>query len=157
MNALREYALSIIVTALSSSIILGLLQETQAKNLAKMVCGMVLTITVVAPLWKLDLSYPEKIGAMITDSAGSAAEQGEELSREAWETCIIQKTEAYILDKAAEFNARITVQVSLSEGSPPVPFGVVLSGDVSEYEKRQLEEVLQTQLGIAKERLEWTG
>lgn len=157
MDFLQEYALSIITTTLISSMVSGLIQNSAAKGIIRMVSGIILTITVAAPLWKIELTVPENFGTYIIDAATDAAAEGEERSREALRSIIKEETEAYIQDKAAEVHAQVTAEVILNNEDPPIPEGVVLSGEISPYAMQQLQKILETQLGIAKERLEWTG
>ena len=70
---------------------------------------------------------------------------------------IKEKSQAYILDKAAELDASITADVTISEEELPKPLSVVISGQVSPYNRKRLESILETDLGIAKENQVWTG
>lgn len=157
MNGLREYAISVIMMAMLCSLVLNLLQSSAAKGIVKMVCGMILTITAVAPLCRMDLSIQENLSSSFLAEAKAAASEGEDLNRDALRAVIKQELETYIQDKAADLNAEITAQVTLNNGDPPLPSWVVIKGDISPYAKQQLQKILQAQLGIAKESLEWTG
>jgi len=157
MDAFREYAVSIIATTLICSAVSSLLQNSAAKGIVRMVTGIILTISIVAPLWKLEISIPEVFEALVPDEANTASAAGENLSQEALRTIIKEDTEAYIQDKAAGLHADITAEVILNHGDPPIPEKAVISGRISPYAKQQLQEILQTQLGIPKESLEWTG
>lgn len=157
METLREYAISIIVTTLICSVVSSLLQNSAAKGIVRMLSGIILTISIVAPLWKLELSFPDGFETMVLDAADAASAAGENISREALRNIIKEDTEAYIQDKAAGLDADITAEVILNNGDPPIPEKAVISGHISPYAKQQLQEILQTQLGIAKESLEWTG
>jgi len=157
MNSIEEYATSIIAMALISSILSGLVQNSEGKGFVRMICGMVMTLTVVAPIWSIDLSVLEGYYPGVLAAASAAAEEGEAISREALYACIKQETETYIQDKAAELSADVSVEVRLNDGDPPIPVGAVISGRVTPYAKHRLQKILDTQLGIAKENLEWTG
>lgn len=157
MDAFREYAVSIIATTLICSAVSSLLHNSAAKEIVRTVIGIILTISITAPLWKLEFSIPEIFGTMVLDKAYEASSAGENLSREAQRAIIKKETEAYIQDKAAGLHAEITAEVILNHGDPPIPEKAVISGRISPYAKQQLQEILQTQLGIPKESLEWTG
>lgn len=157
MDSMQEYAVSIIVVAFICSVLLGALQNSAAKGIIRVICGMVMTIAVAAPLCHIDLSFPGRFDTTVAAEASAAAEEGKVISHEAWRGIIKQETESYILDKAKELGAGISVEISMSNGDPPLPEGAVIFGQVTPHVKRQLQEILQTQLGIAKESLEWTG
>lgn len=157
MDMIREYAVSIIAAALLCSIVANLPNSGTVKSIVRMVCGMILTLTMIAPLRKVDLSLQYPVTSFFPDAAAEASAAGEDLSRKAIQKIIKEKSEAYILDKAAELHADITAEVILTTEELPVPEAAVISGSISPYAKQQLGKLLETQLGIAKERLEWTG
>jgi stage III sporulation protein AF len=103
---------------------------------------------------KLDLS---EIPVSKYQDGQSWIEDAQMLSRNALADIIKDRTEAYILDKAAAMGAAITVVVSVSGDEPPVPLGVEISGPVSPYMKLRLEEMIQEDLNIAKENQVWSG
>lgn len=157
MDIIRDYAVTIIATGLICSIISNLLHSGTAKSIVRMVCGIILTLTVIAPLRKADFSVHYPAATFFSDSAAEASAGGEDLSHEAIQKIIKEKTEAYIQDKAAELHADITAEVTLTMDDLPLPKEAVISGSISPYAKQQLEKILETQLGITKEHLEWTG
>ena len=67
------------------------------------------------------------------------------------------ETEAYILDKAAQFDLQLDVQVALTDDVMPVPESVQLTGSVSPYVKSRLQILISNDLGIPKEQQLWTG
>lgn len=157
MKSVQQYIISVIITALVCAVISGFLQNSAAKGLMKMICGLALTLTVIAPLRNVELSFLSTFESTISDAADLAAEQGSEMGHEALKRIIKQEAEAYIQDKAAELRAEATAEIFLSDDDPPLPERAVISGTVSPYVKQQLQEILQSQLGLEKERLEWTG
>jgi len=157
MDFVREYLISIVAISLISAVIMELLQTSAIKRTIKMICGTILAITVIGPLRRIDLTVPEIWTATVQEKTDAALREGQVLSQEAFHAVIKQKTETYILDKAAELDAMISVSVELDDGSPPQPKRAFLSGHIPLQVKQQLEEILHTHLGIAKENLEWTG
>lgn len=157
MNAFREYAVSLIATTLICTAVSSLLQNSAAKEIVRMVTGIILTVSIAAPLWNLDISVSDIFESLVPEGANTAAAVGENLSEEALRAIIKEQTQAYIQDKAAGLHADITAEVILTHGDPPIPEKAVISGRISPYAKQQLQEILQTQLGIPKENLEWTG
>ena len=83
-------------------------------------------------------------------------ERQEELAdtqTEAMASIIAEQTEAYILDKAGELGAEVTVRVETRTGGDgvPVPWSAELTGAQSEA----LASALETELGIPAERQVW--
>lgn len=157
MDSIREYAISIIAATLICSSITAILQHSAAKEFAKLLGGLIIALTVAAPLRNVVFSFPENLQSTFSDAAEIAVQEGESLSHEALRQVIKEKTEAYILDKAATLGSDLSVQVTLSKDDPPIPYSAIIEGELSPSGKRQLQYILQTQLGIPKENLEWTG
>lgn len=157
MEGLRQYIGSIICMSLISGILLSLVQEQTGKAVLKLLCGAALTLTVVSPLCGLSL---DDLGAALLPDGLDAEDftaEGENMARENLARLIKQEAEAYILDKATSLHADVHIEISLSEDSLPVPVGAVLSGTASPYARQQLEGILQKDLGIPKENVQWTG
>jgi hypothetical protein len=66
-----------------------------------------------------------------------------------------QKTQAYILNKASELGADITVELELGRDSPYLPKKVTIFGTSTPYAKQQMVEFMESELGIAKEDQRW--
>lgn len=157
MSAVGEYALSVIVTVLVCAIVSDLVQDPGLNRILKMISGLVLTMTLVNPVFHLDFSYLSDWDLPVMESASAAAEDGVTISRESLCACIKQNTEAYIQEKADMMHSDVTVEVSLSADEIPVPVAAEISGSVSPSIKHQLELIIESQLGITKENIVWTG
>ena len=157
MDSVRDYLVSIVAVTLICSAVSGLLQNSAAKGLVKILSGMVLTMSIAAPLWKIDISIPNLSSTQLFDQMNEAVSEGEKISRTSLHQVIKEHTEAYILNKARDLNVPVSVEVILSKEDPPVPQGAVISGKVTPYAKKQLQEILEKELAITKENQEWTG
>ncbi len=157
MDSLQSYLISVIAAALLCAAAEGILQTSAVKEPVKMICGIVLTITVVSPLRNVDLTNTIAFDTSFRTAASTAAAEGEAMAKEARYRVIKEKTEAYIQDKAAALGAEISADVDLCGDDPPVPQRAVISGQITADKKAQLLQILQTQLGITEENLEWTG
>ena len=149
--------LTIVVTALVCAIISDLIQDPVSNAIVKMISGMILTITILAPIGSLDFSSFYDFDISIADAASAAADEGFALSREALYSRIKLETESYIQEKAETMNIDICAEISLSNEDLPVPVSAVISGSVSPFEKQQLQELMETDLRITKENLVWIG
>lgn len=157
MEALRQYVLSVTAAALICGIVSGLARGSAAKEWIRLLCGLLLAFTAIRPLARLEVNAFAELPLPFAQEAETTAALGENMARQAVADSIKAESEAYILDKAAALNADVTVEVTVSEDSTPVPAAVKLSGSASPYARRQLERILQTELGIAKENQLWTG
>ena len=157
MAALGEYIFSVSAAALMGGIVTGILKESGAVKAMKLICNLVLMVTVLQPVVKWNFQSVGDIPLPEFPDSWAAVSQGETSSHNALAAIIKQEAEAYILDKAALLGAAITVEVILSTDDPPVPFSVEITGRVSPYVKLQLEELIQEDLNIAKENQLWTG
>ena len=155
MEGIQNYVLSVIISALICGTIPGLLQNGAMKDLTKAVCGLILTLTVISPFRNVSLVLPENFLSAEEDTAACAISEGEKLAQDAMAERIKAETEAYILDKAAELNAQIKVDVCISPEEPPVPVSAVISGKVSNQTRGTLQEILSVQLNIPKEDQTW--
>ena len=155
MEALRQYALSIVTAALICAVISGFIQNNKSKEMIRFLCGVFLTVTVLSPVCKIDL---HKIFDQLTPQAlhtSELVEHGQTLADKAREDIIIEELNAYILDKAAALGAEVEVTVCLNENS--IPVSAEICGNTSPDIRRQLSELLYWDLGITKENQLWTG
>ena len=156
MAGLGRYVLSVSTAALICGILTGMAENGGKKELFRLLGGVFLTIVIIQPLSRVDLDALLDL-SFASRETDAAVQTKEKLAREAMADIIKAETEAYILDKAAALNASVTVEVILEERGTPIPVEAVISGEVSPYARRRLENILQTELGIAKENQRWTG
>ena len=157
MENLRQYVISVTAAALICGVITSMVKKGGAGELIRMLCGLVLSITVLYPISGLHLdSLSFDLFSSVQEGERIAA-QGEKITRQSIADIIKSETEAYILDKAAALEVNLTAEVTLSEDDIPVPVGVTLSGNLSPYARSQLTNVIEKDLGIPKEYQLWTG
>ncbi len=156
MEDIRQYLLSVAAAALVCSIIKTLTDgKGTLSSVVKRVCGIFLAITVFSPLVTIDFSDITLLPDTCLHEAEDAVASGTAMADAELQGIIIERTEAYILDKAAELHLQITVDVTLSPQAPYAPCGVTLSGTASPYAKQTLQEYIANQLGISKEAQQW--
>lgn len=155
MSVLRQYVLSVVAAALICGILSGFVQGGFHKQWIRLICGFFLTITILGPLADVDLNSLQKWGLPELQEAETATAMGKQAAEKAISDIIIMESEAYILDKAAAMNTNITVEITLD--AQQTPEQIVLCGNVSPYARRQLESILESDLGITKENQRWTG
>lgn len=154
---MRQYLMNVICASLMTGILLSLIRGSAAQAVVKLLCGAYLAVTVISPLARIDLG--RELALLLPDQkeGEQAAREGASLAREKIASFIKADLEAYILDKAEAVHGDLTVSVALSEADPPVPVGAKLNGRISPYARAQLETILEKELGIPKEKLQWSG
>ncbi len=159
MAKLGSYILSVTAAAILVGILLCILdQKSVSAALLKLTAGLFLTVTVIAPVARLDFSGLGDLVEPFASSGEEAAASGENMAQAAMADIIKSRTEAYILDKAEMYGAELTVEVTLRQTDGfPVPALVRLGGRVSPYAKAQLQQIMAQELGISKENQRWIG
>lgn len=157
MEDLRQYVISVVVAAILCGIVTGLIRNGTAKEIVKLVCGIFLAFTVIHPIAGFDIASLSDFRFSYSEDAAQAAALGENLADESLRDIIKTESEAYILDKAEALNAELTVEITVSDDDTPVPISAKLCGEISPYARQQLQSILQSDLGIAKENQLWTG
>jgi len=134
--------------------ILPRLTGSTGKQILRLICGVFLTVTVVAPVLNVDLE-PVLESLFPQQSREKVTVQGQVQARDAMAAIIKSETEAYILDKARLLGMELSVHVLLGEEEIPVPEGTVLEGVATQEQKTKLSEILTKDLGIPKEAQQW--
>lgn len=156
MQKLGSYLISVAAAAM----ICGVLQRLTIgkgtfSGIMKILCGIFLLYTVCAPLTSYSFSGFGAISVDFQEDALRLAAEGEKDGNDALRSIISEQLCEYILDKASTYDAQISVSVKLSEDMVPIPVGIEIKGDISPYGKLQLQEIISSDLGIAKENQIW--
>lgn len=155
MDAIRQYILSVICIAILCGLTQTLFSKSSTGTLVKLITGLMITITVIGPLLReTDFSLGLYLDEISADGQWAVA-KGEEAAIQTMSERIKEKTETYILDKAAQMGAAITVDVNLEESMPPAPAEITIKGTVSPYVKKQLTDCLRNDLGIPEDKQIW--
>lgn len=158
MEALRQYILSVTAAAILCGIVKSLCSGASFEKGIHMLCGLVLAVTVLTPVLRIDLDQLiGKFTASYSQDALAVTTFGAESYQNSLSALIKQKSEAYILDKAAQLNAPVDVSIEISAEDLPLPVFAHIQGDISPYAKHQLSQILEHDLGIPKENQKWTG
>ena len=157
MDGIRQYIFTVIAAALLCGVLSSIFHQGKSKDLLRILCGIFLAFTVLKPITGVDLSDIWEESLIFESDAEQTAALGENMAYQAMTELIKEKSQAYILDKADALGAAIQAEVTLSQSDPPVPVSVTLMGEASPYVRSRLEAILESDLGIAKENLKWTG
>lgn len=157
MDGLRQYLLQLICAAFVCGIVLALLPKGGIRQWLQWICGIFLTVTLLAPVTdgKLDdvtLSFPD-----YRQQANAEAESGAKIASQARKEIIKQTAEAYVLDKAKAQGVELAVEITVEDGVLPVPVAAHIRGDLTQEQKQLISQVLEEDLGIPKEAQIWIG
>ena len=125
--------------------------------LLQLIGGLFLTFTVIAPIADVELEEILDVPWDFAVQGNAIAEEGQQYAQDQLHGIIKDRCEAYILDKALALQAQLQVEVMLSQDEIPVPASVRLQGSISPYARNALQQWLQDDIGIPKERQIWIG
>ena len=153
MEAVRAWLTSLVLVSLLLSVAQSLIPEGTLRRAASFTGGLILLFALLQPVLGADL---DRLALDFSDYQTAVEERQAELAdtqTEAMASIIAEQTEAYILDKADELGAEVTVRVETRTGGDgvPVPWSAELTGARSEA----LASALETELGIPAERQVW--
>jgi hypothetical protein len=158
MERIGAYLLQVTAAAVISGVLKTIVgQKGSAASLVRILCAVFMALTILSPLTGID---PERWSVRFTDfgdDAQAVVEDAKLTVQKELATDIKKRTEAYILDKAKSFGVTISVEVSVSSESVPVPTGVRIAGAVPPYTKERLSLWLREELGIPLEEQEWAN
>ena len=141
---------------------LGIVQTIAGKKgthaaLLRLIGGLFLTFTVIAPIADVELEEILDVPWDFAVQGNAIAEEGQQYAQDQLHGIIKDRCEAYILDKALTLQAQLQVEVMLSQDEIPVPASVRLQGSISPYARNALQQWLQDDIGVPKERQIWIG
>ena len=156
MERLQEYIISVLTAAIIAGISTKLVKKPDtAAAVVRLVTMLFVTLVVASPLVDIHITdISSYIDSMRTDSL-TVVNQGQDMAKEASAEIIIEKTEAYIMDKAGTYGANITADISISDYEELIPDRVVIEGNVSPYAKNMLKQMIEEDLGISRENQIW--
>ena len=154
MESVKHYLFSVVCAAVACAIVSSMIGKKGSTGaLVKLVMGIFLAFTLVAPISTLELKELYRFTEDIRWDASGAAAMGQSLAEESMAAIIKSEAEAYILDKADTLNIRLTAEVILN--SDQIPESVTLCGAVPPYAKFRLADILEEDLGIPEENQRW--
>lgn len=154
---MKSYILSIIAVAIICAIVASLLsQKSTAGKVVRLLCGILMTLTVVAPLGNISFHSVTDYFDDLSLDANAYVADGKNAAQENFKAIIKSQTESYILDKAQSMDLDIAVEVEVDGNNDSLPSGVTISGTLSPYAKKVMSTYIQQELGIAMENQRWT-
>lgn len=157
MESLRLYLQSILASALVCSVILMFPLSGTAKEITRLICGLVMSISVITPLRDYDFTALPNSVFDISFDANTLTEEGKDSARNAMAQIIKTEAETYIQNKAAELGVDLSATIRIREDDLPIPISATIYGEVTDSFRTLLEKILFSELGIAKEDIRWIG
>lgn len=158
MRSLGQYILSIGLAALLTAIICEFSEGKSATGtVIRMVCGLFLAFIVINPVTELNFDILDAFSENLHPDTASAVSAGTALAEESVREIIKRETQAYILDKACSMGYNLQAEVKVGEGDTPLPESVRITGDIPVNARKELEALLEQELGISKENQQWIG
>lgn len=154
MALLREWLFSLVTVTVLLSLVQLLIPEGSLRRIAGFIGGLLLLVTLLQPLLRVDA---DQLDWDLRGYAQAVEQRKAELEQERQEQLaglIAERTQAYILDKAASLGLSPQVWVQTQQGAEgiPIPFSVQL--DIPQ--SPALAAYMERELGIPKERQVWS-
>ena len=153
MAAVRAWLEAVVLVSMLLAVAESLIPEGTIRKIAGFTGGVILLITLLRPLAggsdsRLRLELDRYTAAIETRQAELT-----EMGNTALADGIAEKTEAYILDKAASLGltVRVTIRTEPGEDGVPRPDAAVVTGPYS----KALAEYMERELGLSQERQVW--
>lgn len=157
MDSLPQYILQVCAAAILCSIAIVLLGDKGTiGSIGKLVTGLLLAITVAAPIAGFEFRQITGYLDGLQFQANAYTEEGQALAREEIAAVIKQRVEEYIRDKAADLGVQLEVTATVKLEDSFRVERVILQGAVSPLQKQKLQQMMENDLEISKERQQWT-
>lgn len=155
METIRGYLISLVAVCMIAVLASVLLHGSPINKFVRLIGGILVLLVAVSPLLTVNTErLSERLegicGTYAFDTDSVAEERRSFLSEH-----IMQTTETYIENKAAELGAAIQAEVTLTNDEYPVPNKVKIIGTLTVEQIESLAAYLTDSLGIAPENQEW--
>ena len=154
-EGVRLWLLSVLSVSLLCALADALMPKGPVKGVGKLVCGLVLTAAVAAPIAQVEL---ERGNQWLEEYRSGTQYREEELKNQVEEEMkriIEREFEAYIVDKAAQLGVVCTVRVECrwEQEGVYLPGHVWIEGAATETLQEQLTQTLCQELGLTWEEI----
>ena len=157
MATLGRYIFSVTTAAVIFSILQSLLHKNSAAAiLVRLIGGLFLTFTVIAPVIDFDLASILEQSWAYTSHAEDIAAAGQTIAAEQRSQRIKEQCETYIIDKAMSYQTQLDADITLTNDEMPLPSAVLLKGNISPYVKSIIATWIQDEMGIPEDHQIWS-
>lgn len=153
MKQFGAYLIAAAALSVLLSLITSFLRESSAKKTVLLLCGAVLTVALLKPILSVRADWIAEAISSVEFRKIEAETEISTRNTEILKSIICEKAEAYILDKAKELGAAVTVHVEAETGKYyPYPAYAEISGTLSAEDRIALTRYMEATLGIPAER-----
>lgn len=154
MKAVSGYLLSIVCASVICAIVSSFVKERkQINTMVKLLSGIFLSITVISPLKGIALPNIADELDVVERNAQDISTDAQSQATDEIKSIIKKRLEAYILEKADRLE--VTLQTDITLDDSLLPERIILTGNVTPYEKQQIQKIIAEDIGIAKEDQIW--
>ena len=153
INAVTLWLRQVIAAAFFSAAAMALIPKGAVKQIAMLVCSMLLLMTLFRPFmereWELGWSFDE-----IENEILCAATDFEERNCESWARLIETELASYIESRAAEtgISCEVDIVFEINEDGVPLPVAAELTAS---QRSEAIHRCVREELGIAEENIRW--
>ena len=156
MTFLRQYLMSLITASIIVGIIASITKSKKSgTSIIRLVSGIFLSLVMLKPILKIEIQDYMDFYNDISLDASAVVDDGKNIYQTEMQTIIKENLEAYILDKASALQLDVDVDIFLSDGIPPIPETIRISGNTSPYNKQVFQTFLADKIGLSKEQQIW--
>jgi len=155
----KLWLLRVTAASLIAALADSLMPKGPVRQVGRLVCALVVLWAVVSPALELDMPRPDQALGQLQDQTGQLRQDLEEESGAMLKKLIERESGAYIVDKAEDLGAQCTARVicASGEGGVWLPWQAEITGELTQQQREQLEELIHTELGIPPQRQSYTG
>lgn len=155
MEGIRNYFLAIVAACMLSVLACALLKNSKNQKITRFIAGILILLTVSAPLLRLNLSGLADRIAELGDRGGFSTQQVSRDYQTMLRALVKENTEKYIEAKAETLGGMVQAEVTVGNGETPMPEAVILTGSMTPSQAQALEDYINNSLGIPPGRQEW--
>ncbi len=153
---LHNWILGLTASCIVTACALAVSPKGPVERVTRLVCGIVLTAALLAPLSELDMDAYAVSLAEYRDAAARLTQELEETEERLNRVYIEQECAAYILDEARTLGAEGGAEVRARwRDNCWTPWEAELTLNADAAQRRELSEYIAAQLGIPAERQDW--
>ncbi len=155
-QVIGRYFLSIAAAAMLLSLLQSIIPKGPVRQTAGFVGGLLVVLAVLSPVVNLDFDGISHTISEIQIQRDLMETDVLTRNKELTSDIIKQRCESYIWDKARELGIDLQVTVSLGERDGyPYPVSVILTGKVTQEQRKRLSEEISQAMGIPGQQQEW--
>ena len=152
---MKQYFLTLITVVFFTAVLTALFGRKKG-GIVRLICGVLIFLTAIAPIAKLDTNAIAKAISNLQLQEIKPLTEPLQKNRELVSAIISERTTAYIWDKATQLGfTPQSVEVQTADEEPPYPISVRIAGDFTPPQKQTLSALIATELAIPAASQEW--